>query len=490
MNRPFNAKRYKRLLEGLEVAALRLSNVTADNRVFRFDAQYFGKTALSVEAEIERGRWGFLSSAATKVASFGAYALTNQFAYVDEGVPFLRCQNIRDGFVDFADVLRINGAANELLAKSAVLPGMVLLTMSGSVGNAAVALPDWTYPVNSNQDVAKITPNKNIDPYYLSAFLSSRYGRVQTERLPVGSVQQHIFLSMIERLKIARFSDVLESGISRAVSQAYESERSARKQIIKAETTLTAALGLEDWQPQQSLSYTRRASHALAAGRIDAEHFQEQYFSLASKLRSYAGGIAMLRDICPVPVNGVEIREYVEDGVPYLRVGDVQHFTIASTCIKRVSTGLAKHVIDKVRLRAGDVLVSRSGSLAVTCVIEPDWQDALISSHLIRLRITNPQFDPYYVAAFLAFMPGKMQIEQQSNGGVQPEINQPALKSILIPRLDPADQNKIRVAILGAHAARHHARELLAAAQRAVEIAIKESEAAALAHLAGYGIAG
>jgi len=39
-----------------------------------------------------------------------------------------------------ADVLHITPEAHALLAKSTVRPGMVLLTMSGSVGNAAVAL--------------------------------------------------------------------------------------------------------------------------------------------------------------------------------------------------------------------------------------------------------------------------------------------------------------------------------------------------------------
>lgn len=42
-----------------------------------------------------------------------------------------------------------------------------------------------------------------------------------------------------------------------------------------------AALGLDGWKPPQSLSYTGRASQAFAAGRIDAEHFQEQYFRVA-----------------------------------------------------------------------------------------------------------------------------------------------------------------------------------------------------------------
>lgn len=80
-------------------------------------------------------------------------------------------------------------------------------------------------------------------------------------------------------------------------------------------------------------------------------------------------------------------------------------------------------------------------------------------------------------------MPGKMQIIQNSNGGVQPEINQPSLKRVLIPRLKAIEQEKVISYIQQSRKARQQAWELLAHATRVVEIAIAESEAAALKYL-------
>lgn len=74
------------------------------------------------------------------------------------------------------------------------------------------------YPINSNQDIAKIIPS-GVSPFYLAAYLSSRFGQTQIHRLPVGSVQQHVFLWMIERLKIPRFSQALEYSIAQAASR-------------------------------------------------------------------------------------------------------------------------------------------------------------------------------------------------------------------------------------------------------------------------------
>jgi hypothetical protein len=284
LNRPFDEIRYRTLLEGLEVTVQSLSEALTDNRVFRLDAQYFSKTALKIESTVKEGIYCELKDAADRVESFGAYALTNEFSYVEEGVPFLRCLNIRQGFTDFSDVLYITESANKLLSKSEIQPGMVLLTMSGSVGNASVALPSWKYPINSNQDIAKITPKQGVDGYYLAAFLGSKYGRVQMERLPVGSVQQHIFLWMIERLVIRRLSPETEASIGNAVSSAYALERDAVASIHAAEQILLRALGLENWQPPEPLTYIRSSRDALAAGRLDAEYFAPRVAELLGHL--------------------------------------------------------------------------------------------------------------------------------------------------------------------------------------------------------------
>jgi len=97
---------------------------------------------------------------------------------------------------------------------------------------------------------------------------------------------------------------------------------------------------------------------------------------------------------------------------------------------------------------------------------------------LILVRLEDPAFKPHYVAAFLAAMPGKMQIIQNSNGGVQPEINQPSLKRVLVPRLAQSIQSEIITQIHRAHLARQEAQALLAKAKRAVEVAIEKGEAA------------
>jgi hypothetical protein len=267
---------------------------------------------------------------AHSVESFGAYALTNDFEYKDEGIPFLRCVNIKRGFVSFADCLYIDEAANRLLQKSSVVPDTVLLTMSGSVGNAAVALPTWKYPINSNQDIAKIR-TRDVDPYYLTAFFGSRFGQQQMERLPVGSVQQHIFLWMIEGMLVARLSDDIERRISSLVRGAYAERENASKAMHQSEETLSAALGVANWAPPEPLAYTASSKKALAAGRLDSQFFAPRIQELTSRLghKGYKIG-----DVAPAR------HERFDPSLPgafdYIEIGDLDgDGTASSTRIDR-----------------------------------------------------------------------------------------------------------------------------------------------------------
>ncbi|WP_156995513.1 restriction endonuclease subunit S domain-containing protein, partial [Elstera litoralis] len=198
-----------------------LSQVLADNRDKRLDSQYFGRAALVADKLILRHNPARISDIALEVRSFGAYALTNEFEYQEQGIPFIRGTDYAGNFINFSNVLRVSEEAHSLLHKSEVLPGMVLLSMSGSVGSVAVALESWSYPINSNQDIAKIVPD-GISPFFMAAYLSSRYGQIQMSRLPAGSVQQHIFLWMIERIQVPRFSSGLERRIAQLAERAYE----------------------------------------------------------------------------------------------------------------------------------------------------------------------------------------------------------------------------------------------------------------------------
>lgn len=445
------------------------------------DAEFFRRQHLVVEEKLA-------TRICETVADVAAVSDGNHFSisesFVDEGMPYYRGQDVVGHFfIEQASPNKITREAFDqpLMRRSHLQQGDVLLSIIGTVGETS--LVKTKQEATCSCKLAILRP-KNIDPAYLATYLSSAIGRSLTERWKRGAVQTGLLLEDMDQIPVPRFSKGFEAAVGATVGKAYTALESSQRAIESAETQLLQALELENWKVPEDLTYVRSSHGVFAAGRLDAEHFQEGYFALREKLTSLKFGCSSIGELSQSLTNGAEIREYQTNGTPYLRVGDIRNLTVDENSVVKVDTELAKDEMDKVGLEVGDVLVSRSGSLAVTAVVEPEWVGALISSHLIRVRIGDSDFDPYYVALFLSALPGRMQIQQWSNGGVQPEISQPSLRKIIVPRLPIATQREIRDGILAARMQRESATQLLAAAKRAVEIAIEDSETAALDHLA------
>ena len=460
-----------------------LSVVLDDNRDKRIDSTFFTKGAIEADALIARKNPSAVSDVASEVKSFGAYALTNEFEYEKDGIPFLRGTNYAGGFINFGDALRISPEAHKLLHKSEVKPGMVLFSMSGSVGSVAVALDTWNYPINSNQDIAKIVPS-SISPYFLAAFLAGKFGEAQVKRLPVGSVQQHIFLWMIERIKVPRFGDDLERRVSEIAQLAYATNEGATAHSERAEIALLKALGLADWAPPEPLSYTASAVAAFASGRLDAQYFMPAKAQVQEALRRLPGK--------PLGERFASIRQMMDpkkdNAPPIVRNYDVTDalqpiLDDENEPVATVEIGSTKKV-----LKNGDVAISRLRAyLREIAVVKTEGKIPSVgSSEFIVLRPktkADRAIAPETLLTFLRSAPVQTILKWCQDGSQHPRFSEGDLLAIHLPDAVEAVSAEIAAIVQEGFEARCKARALLDAAKRAVEIAIEDSETAALAFL-------
>ena len=441
-----------------------------DNRDIRIDSPYFSQAALAADAIVAKKNPQTISEIASGVHSFGAYALTNEFEYQDEGIPFLRGTNYAGDFVNFAGVLRISPEAHQLLHKSEVLPGMVLLSMSGSVGSVAVALDSWNYPINSNQDIAKIIPS-SVNPFYLAAFLSSSFGRTQINRLPVGSVQQHIFLWMIERIQVPRFSFSFEAAVARITQTAYESHEMVSQYFAEADDTLLEALGLEDWTPPEPLSYTARASDTLSAGRLDARFFAPRIPALLDILN---------RDGCTVGDLATPRRQKFDSGgcerFHYIEIGDIDGVGSAGStqlaCVDAPSRA-TWHV------KPNDVITSTVRPIRrLSAQIALEQDDYVCSSGFVVIQPHS--IAPELLMAYLRLPVICELLDLYASASMYPAISDAHIFGLPIPEIDAAVELQIVGQVHAAKATKAQVGTLLETAKRAVEIALEDGEAPAM----------
>lgn len=189
------------MLEGLEISEVRLSYVLSSNDTFRIDSNFFQKEFIHAELVIRGKKALTLAARGAVLRSFGAYSLNNQVEYLDEGVPFIRGVNMKKGRISFSNLICISEEANSLLWKSEVKPGMVLLSMSGTIGDVALASKNWAYPINSNQDIAKIDTLEKLILIFYTLFCFQNLGKTIFFEKPEAVFSNMFFYRKLKSLR-------------------------------------------------------------------------------------------------------------------------------------------------------------------------------------------------------------------------------------------------------------------------------------------------
>ncbi|MCX7068956.1 MAG: type I restriction enzyme HsdR N-terminal domain-containing protein [Methylococcales bacterium] len=515
--RLFDEVKYRALLERLEISIIQKSEAFKPFFNGRIDPEFFQKYYTEIYNKILSKNNEFLGDIAFITDGEHGNAITSEIGYSK----YYGARNVLSGVLSDNNVEYISEEHHKKLKKSSLIPRDVLISCVGAnIGYAAI-VPDDIGIANIVRNVVLIRSNsKEFINEYLHIYLCSSYGKSLYIRMNTGNAQPLVSLDYIKTIPVFKPSISFQSKIKNFTNLSLDALEQSKNIYISAETLLLNALGMADFSPStENINIKSFKDSFIATGRLDAEYYQPKYDELEQKIKTYTPsrshalrgneystapavrdaarltlhshaargneekGFSTLGEICPNPTNGVEIREYCESGTPYLRIGDLKQLQINESSLVFVNSEAANSLMSKVKLQEGDVLMSRSGSLGVTCIIEKQWVHALISSHLIILRINDVEINPYYLAFFLQSTAGKLQIIKNSNGGVQPEINHPALKSILIPRLPIETQTKIATLIQQSFTLKAQSEQLLATAKRAVELAIETDEQTALDYL-------
>jgi type I restriction enzyme S subunit len=152
-------------------------------------------------------------------------------------------------------------------------------------------------------------------------------------------------------------------------------------------------------------------------------------------------------DVCEeitVGFVGPMTAEYRDAGVPFLRSMNIEPFCINKTDLKYVSPEFHAR-ISKSRLRAGDVVIVRTGAPGTAAVV-PEWMHNGNCSDLVIARPgpgVDAQFLCYYVNAVTHHI-----VNEHVVGAVQQHFNVGAAKSLKLP-LPPLPEQRSIARVLG-----------------------------------------
>lgn len=477
------------LLEGLEISEVLLSYATEKNDVFRFDSNYFKKEYLRDEGLIKHKAHKTLKEIEVSLLSFGAYSLNNHVEYKDEGIPFIRGINMKKGRVSFSDMIFIDEKANSLLWKSEVKPETVLLSMSGTIGDVALASKTWNYPINSNQDIAKIDTKGKLNPYYLFAFLLGKFGQNYLQREARGSVQQHVFLSQMELFKIPLFSEYFESAIQHVINESDNYLEQSEKYYDQAEELLLETLDVAHFQPSQEPVNVKSFSDSFgSSGRLDAEYYQVKYEQVVGRIKST--DYDRLVDIVNIK-KSIEpgSAHYTEEGLPFVRVSDYDKFGLSNPD-KYLTDEFCKEnaeLIKKLKPKKETILFSKDGSVGTAYMLRKD-ADFITSSAILHLTVKDKtKIIPEYLTLVLNSKLVQMQAERDAGGSIILHWRVSEIENVVVPVIDFDKQREIADLVEESFKLKKQSEHLLKVAKTAVEMAIEQDEAAAMEYIKKVG---
>ncbi|WP_213804775.1 restriction endonuclease subunit S [Granulicella sp. dw_53] len=120
--------------------------------------------------------------------------------YRDDGVPFLRSQNIRPFRISLENVVYIDAAFNATLKKSQLRPGDLAIVRTGYPGTAAVIPSDL--PISNCSDLVIVRPGPALDPFYMAHFFNSAHGKRLVLGNLVGSAQKHFNIGSAKSVSV------------------------------------------------------------------------------------------------------------------------------------------------------------------------------------------------------------------------------------------------------------------------------------------------
>ena len=459
------------MLKGLEISEVALSDVLAADQSCRIDAEFFKKEDVARLKTINCLNWDILRNVTYKIDVGFVGAMQTEYTKDVTAPILLQTRNIGEFLVDDNDVLHINNAFHNLLKKSQIHYGDILIARSGSFGNAAIWLK--TGLVNSSDIIIVGADRQKINPFYLVAILNSKYGRFQLERFASGAVQGHVNLTILENLKIPLLSDSLQRHVEKIVDCAHGQMTKARHEYLDAEEILLSELGFDGWTPTEESVSVKNCSDFMSAGRFDAEYFQPKYDEIVAKIKTYSGGTIKAASVL---ITGL-VNESEDTPERYVELADIGVSGEIEGCTNAMFGELPSRA--RQRMATGQVIASSiEGSLDRCALVTPEYDKALCSTGFHRF--CSQDINPETMLLLFKSWPIQQLMKRGCSGTILCGILPTALEHVDLPVVNPQVQKVLAAKVRESFALRAESKRLLDLAKHAVEVAIEQGEDSAV----------
>ena len=468
-------------MDGLECSEICLS---ALERTARIDAEFYKKQNLKITAFLQKKTLRPFTDVFS-ISDGNHMSISSSFC--KKGIPYYRGQDIYNIFIEEASPVCIdqNTFCHPHMIRSHLRHGDVLMSIVGAiVGNSAIVTSDVDATCSCKLAIMR-SRNRGIRPETLLLFIKTQYGQNQIQKFKRGAAQTGLLLEDFDQLFIPAFTDGFQNKIRDCIRIAHDTMTEGCEAYEAAKQQLLAAVNYHSEQISTEGITQKSLSESFGmSGRLDAEYYQPKYddlFALLAALPTKRLGriVEITKSIEP----GSEY--YGNEGIPFIRVSDVSTMGIETPSI-RIPKKIVPS-IERLYPKRDTILFSKDGSVGIAYKMEED-AEAVTSGALLHFRVKNSaEILPDYLTLMLNSDIVQLQAERDASGAIIQHWKPADIANVVIPVLPYETQQEISDQVQQSFALRRQAEKLIRDAVRAVEIAVEQDEAAALAYMEACG---
>lgn len=429
---------------------------------FRLDAEFWNPEYEGIEASIRKGRHTTLAEASDWQRKGIFYILASD--YTESGVPFYRCSNVGSILTKDSNLAYISAERNALEHKTRLRYGDVILAKTGMEAASIVTEKEC----NTSQDLVGIRVKPDVlNPFYLVAFLNSRFGILQMRRWFQGQVQMHLALPDARKMLIPIASPSIQEQAEKTILAALAKRTEAENLYSEAESILVESLGLANLDLSPSLFYERPYRDVATARRADADFFNPRYQRL---LESLAASKTNLSDVATLQKK--KFKPGNEGTFTYIEIGEVMGDGTANGTPVEVTEAPSRA---QWVVHPGDIITSTVRPIRrLSAIIQPEQDGFVCSSGFAVLRPKG--IDPEVLLVYLRLPLVCELLDLFTSASMYPAISVDHLLAIPAPLRNLKANKEITAKVRASFKARLKTSHLLEAAKSTVESAIEATK--------------
>ena len=286
--------------------------------------------------------------------------------------------------------------------KTEVSPGDIVISKSGTVGNIAL-VPEYLGKSNISQDIVGLYVNDKNFSGFLAAYLSSKLGKIQMQRVKTQQTHAHLTLAPLRELLVV-FNKECVNKVSDLMEKAAKFEVDFFTNLTEAQCELEQYFNID-------MNYQNCSTFQIPVTELESKFSPTFYYPPyreTNRLLKERFETTNLWKIAKI-IKGKEVgsKNYSDHGIPFIRTSDLVNHGIDRDSHHKIN----KKIYDEYKqdLRPNDILFTNDGKIGLSAMcLEGD--DCVIQSHIKRIRIVDDYFTPEFIFIFLNTKFGLYQI--------------------------------------------------------------------------------